>query len=253
VVAGAGAVEHKQLADLSEKYFGSLPTAAPSDIENPEDLIIKDATFTGSDLRVRDDNKPLAHLAIAFEAAGWTDSRAFDLMTMQCLLGSWDRTATGNVSSKLCRTVAERECAYSVMAFNTCYKETGLFGVYATAAPTDAEELSWCMMEGFLSLVHETTEDEVERAKLQLKSVMLSQLDGSSAVCEDIGRQMLTYNRRITPAEVFARIDAVNASTIREAANFYLNDNDIAVAGIGSIYEVPDYNWLRRRTYSLMR
>ncbi len=34
-------------------------------------------------------------------------------------------------------------------------------------------------------------------------------------VCEDIGRQLLNYGRRLSLAETFARIDAVDAPTIR--------------------------------------
>ena len=36
---------------------------------------------------------------------------------------------------------------------------------------------------------------------------MLLQLDGTTAICEDIGRQMLCYGRRIPPHELEARID----------------------------------------------
>lgn len=39
-------------------------------------------------------------------------------------------------------------------------------------------------------LVHGTTEEEVARAKTQLKTALLGGLDGSTAICEDIGRQV---------------------------------------------------------------
>jgi hypothetical protein len=43
---------------------------------------------------------------------------------------------------------------------------------------------------------------QVSRAKTQLKANMLMQLDSFSQTAEDIGRQMLTYGRRMSNAEV---------------------------------------------------
>jgi len=246
VIAGAGAIEHSQLVDLAEKHFGNLPSSS-SDALSLADA----AVFTGSDIRVRDDSQPLAYTAIAFESAGWASPQAFPLMVMQTLLGCWDRTSGSgaNMASQLCTAVAERNLAHSIMSFNTCYKDTGLFGVYAVAEPTSLQDLMFYTLESMVGLCHNVTEEDVARARTQLKATMLSQLDGSSQICEDIGRQMLTYGRRMSPAEVFARIDAVDAAAVKAAAKEFINDQDVALAGLGAIHELPDYNWLRRRTY----
>jgi len=251
VVAGAGAVPHKQLVELADKLFGALP--APKTKADPVFRVSQKAVFTGSDLRIRDDDKPLAHIAIAVESAPWTSPHSFPLMIMQTLLGNWEHTSGfgSNVASKLCQTVAENEAATSIMSFNTCYKDSGLFGVYGVAPPTKCNELSWIILEAMGRLCHQVTDEEVARARNQLKATMMSQLDGTAAVCEDIGRQMITYGRRMTPAEVFARIDAVDAKQVREVATTYIHDQDLAVASIGPVHELPDYNFLRRRTYRL--
>ena len=59
----------------------------------------------------------------------------------------------------------------------------------------------------WMRLCNNITDFEVDRAKNALKTNMLLQLDGTTAVCEDIGRQMLCYGRRIHPHELEARID----------------------------------------------
>jgi processing peptidase subunit beta len=247
VVAGAGAVDHSQLVDLAKNAFGGLPTepkVAPT---------LEPVRFVGSDVRIKDDESPVAHLAIAFEGFSWTSEHAFPLLIMQTLLGSWDRTSGAgiNMSSKLGQVVAEKELAHSFMAFNTCYQDTGLFGVYAVADQYKLNDLTWYTMEALVRLVHKTSDEEVERAKTQLKANMLMQLDGSSPICEDIGRQLLTYGRRLTPAEIFARIDAVDAAAVRKAADQVINDKEHALAATGPIHELPDYSFIRRRSYWL--
>mmetsp|Transcript_15413 Transcript_15413/g.17457 ORF Transcript_15413/g.17457 Transcript_15413/m.17457 type:complete len:471 (-) Transcript_15413:177-1589(-) len=246
VIAGAGAIEHQQLVDLAEKHFGGLPSSSADALS-----LADPAIFTGSDLRVRDDTHDLAYTAIAFESAGWASPQAFPLMVMQTLLGCWDRTSGSgaNMASHLCTDVAEKQLAHSVMSFNTCYKDTGLFGVYGVCEPHKLQDLMYYTLESMVGLCHNVTEEEVARARTQLKATMLSQLDGSSQICEDIGRQMLTYGRRMTPAEVFARIDAVDAAAVKAAGKEFISDQDVALAALGNIHELPDYNWLRRRTY----
>lgn len=58
-----------------------------------------------------------------------------------------------------------------------------------------------------MSLCNNVTEFDVRRAKNILKANMLLQLDGTTPVCEDIGRQMLCYGRRIPLEELDARIE----------------------------------------------
>ncbi|KAF2586435.1 hypothetical protein F2Q70_00037870 [Brassica cretica] len=91
--------------------------------------------------------------------------------------------------------------------------------------------------------------DVILREMQELKSSLLLHMDGTSPIAEDIGRQLLTYGRRIPTAELFARIDDVDASTVKRVANKYVYDKDIAISAIGPIQDLPDYNKFRRRTY----
>jgi len=247
VIAGAGAVDHKQLTDLTQKHFGGLAStskvAAASTFEP--------AIFTGSDKRIRYDSMGEAHIALAFQGASWTSEYSFPLMIMQTLLGSYDRASPAgrNIGSKLAADVSEENLMHSFTSFNTCYKDTGLFGVYLVCDDNKAEAALWALTNNLVRLCHNVTDQEVERAKTQLKANMLMQLDSFSNIAEDIGRQMLTYGRRMSSAEVFARIDAITTCDIKATANKIINDEDHAMAAIGPIFEVPDYNWIRRRSF----
>lgn len=247
VIAGAGAVDHKQLVELSEKYFSKLPKAASGGLST----VMDPAIFTGSDKRIRFDSMKEAHVALAFQGASWTSEYAFPLMVMQTILGSWDRTSSAgrNIASRLAQDISEKDLAHSYMTFNTCYKDTGLFGVYLVAPDNKLEDLTWYTLDNMVRLCHNVSDEEVIRAKTQLKANMIMQLDSFSQTCEDIGRQMLTYGRRMSNAELFARIDAITTADVKATANKFINDEDHALASVGPTYELPDYNWIRRRSY----
>eukprot|EP00750_Incisomonas_marina_P015756 INCI18605.1.p1 GENE.INCI18605.1~~INCI18605.1.p1 ORF type:complete len:489 (-),score=91.44 INCI18605.1:160-1569(-) len=249
VVAGAGAIDHAQLTSLAEEHFGGLPSSPPAGKIVPTDA----SRFIGSDLRYRDDTMPVAHVAVAVESAGWTSPHAFPLMVMQTLLGSWDRLSSSgrNMNSELAQAAATGHLCHSFSTFNTCYKDTGLFGVYFVAEPDKVQDMAFQTMENLVRLCHNVTAEEVARAKSQLKANMLMQLDGTAPIAEEIGRQLLTYGRRISPAEVFARIDAVDVDSINDCARTFIDDQDPAIASVGAVHELPDYNWWRRHTFWL--
>jgi hypothetical protein len=67
------------------------------------------------------------------------------------------------------------------------------------------------------------TEIEVERAKSQLKAG----LDGTTAVAEDIGRQLVTSGKRLTPQQIESALDAVAVSDIKRVASRYVWGKDV--------------------------
>ncbi len=60
VIAGAGAVDHKQLTDLTEQHFGNLPKGSSGALSTKFDPAI----FTGSDKRIRFDSMGVSRLEL---------------------------------------------------------------------------------------------------------------------------------------------------------------------------------------------
>jgi mitochondrial-processing peptidase subunit beta len=90
-------------------------------------------------------------------------------------------------------------------------------------------------------------EEELARAKLMLKSSLMQQLNTFSFIAEDIGRQILTYGRRMPALETFARIDAVTLKDVQETAKGFLDPNvKVAVAALGQVDKLPSFDWMNK-------
>jgi len=191
----------------------------------------------------------MAHIALAYEGSSWTSEYSYPLMLLQTLIGTYDRAAGKAVTSQLCHDVASNELANSISTFNTCYNDTGLFGLYAITEREKVGDFLVSVMNNITLLADSVREEEVERAKIALKATMLMGLDGNTNVCEDIGRQLLTYGRRMTAAEIFQRIEELSVEDVKAAAHKVFYDKDHAMCAVGGIERLPSYEWIRSNSY----
>ena len=123
--------------------------------------------------------------------------REFNVTSIQVantLIGNWDRAMGGgaNNSNPLAQYCAELGIAHSFQSFNTCYKDTGLWGIYFVTDKLNQEAMMFNIQHEWMRLATSVTDFEVNRAKNLLKTNMLLQLDGTTPICEDIGRQVCT-------------------------------------------------------------
>lgn len=123
---------------------------------------------------------------------------------------------------------------------------TSLWGIYlVTDNVTNIDDLVHFTLREWTRLCFNVSEAETERAKAQLKASILLSLDGTTAVAEDIGRQIVTTGRRMDPAEIERVIDSVKASDVMRFCQKKIWDQDVAVSAVGSIEGLLDYNRIR--------
>jgi len=253
VLVGAGGVDHKELVDLASKHFGSLPTSSnPISLGQPTTK--KSTNFVGSDVRIRDDTMNTAHIAIAVEGVGWNSPDYYPMLVMQSVFGNWDRSlgASALLSSRLSHIISQNNLANSYMSFSTSYSDTGLWGIYMVSENfMNLDDLTHFTLKDWQRMTIAPTQGEVERAKAQLKASLLLGLDGTTAIAEDIGRQLVTTGKRSSPQEIEAAVDAVTPQDIQRVARTYLWDRDIAIAGLGRIEGLLSYSRIRADMSSL--
>jgi len=77
VIVGCGNVNHKELVELSEKYFSNMPRRSQKPIPN-----IDTPKFYSETLFMRDDEMMNANVGIFYPAPGWYDKHFFAFLLL---------------------------------------------------------------------------------------------------------------------------------------------------------------------------
>ena len=76
-------------------------------------------------------------------------------------------------------------------------------------------------------------DDELARAKENLKGRILLSLESTSARMTRLGKSTITDTPLLTPEQVVKRLEAVEADEVAELADALLSPERLSVAGIG--------------------
>lgn len=251
VVAGAGAVHQGALTDMSASLLGDIPGHSPS---SALEEVMEPAYFLGSDKRMRYDSMPVAHVAFAYKGPAAGSKHSVPIMMLQALLGFEysEKTILGvNAASKWAQEMAELNLAIKATPFYLGYKDAGLIGVSCVAQDNHLDDYMWYTLHNIMYIVHKVTDAEVDAAKTRLKNHLYQQNSGCEGASSAIAGDVRQFGRRVPYAEMVARIDAITTKEIKASADEFINDQDHALAAVGPIHELPDYSWIRRRSFWL--
>ena len=90
-------------------------------------------------------------------------------------------------------------------------------------------------------------EDEVARARAQLKSGLLMALESSYSRCEQLARQTLIYGRVKSVAEIVAAIDGIDAAAVRACMARLLSGAGPTLAALGPVSGLPPQEAIAKR------
>jgi processing peptidase subunit beta len=250
VLAVTGNVDHDAVVKDAEAAFGKLTPGAYASIP-------QQPYFLGGDLIYRNDEMgPLAYLCLGYEGVPLlsSDSVTFDLMAQ--IIGEYSRAKVTVVPPQIsgnrvtCEIANKMQvgCAEYYQCFNNQYSDTGLFGWFAVCDEVAVEHCLGELIFGINQLSHSVTEEEVSRAKKELKRMKYSSVAGNAEAAKQIAFQVHSYGRHVTPDEYATRVDAIEGEDLKRVAYKYLHDAEISITGLGPLHGLPDHYHVRRNT-----
>jgi processing peptidase subunit alpha len=185
----------------------------------------------------------LTHIHLAFEALPISSDDIYALATLQTLLGGGGSFSAGGpgkgMYSRLYTNVLNQHgWVESCVAFNHSYTDSGLFGISSSCSPNRVtamldvmcKELQALTLDhGFSSL----QQAEVNRAKNQLRSSLLMNLESRMVELEDLGRQVQVHGRKVGVKEMCRKIEELTVADLRRVARLVVGGM-VKNAGNGS-------------------
>ena len=169
-----------------------------------------------------------SHIHIAFEGLPIASKDIYALATLNTLLGGGGSFSAGGpgkgMYSRLYTNVLNQHSwVENCMAFNHSYTDSGLFGISALCTPGRTQHMLDVMCQELRALTLDTGfsalgEVEVQRAKNQLRSSLLMNLESRMVELEDLGRQVQVYGRKVPVQEMCRNIEKLTVRDLRRVA-----------------------------------
>ncbi|MEN6521971.1 MAG: pitrilysin family protein [Armatimonadota bacterium] len=220
VVAAAGNIRHDTLVELIENHFSGMNGCRHPRTNVP-------AVASGdSKLTV----KPIeqVHLCIGTKGFSHDSEEKYILAVLDAVLG-------GGMSSRLFQEIREnRGLVYSIGSYSACYREGGMFAVYAGTSGKNAETVIDLVRKEFeLIKTEKLGEIELVRAKNQIKGALVLGQESMSNRMSRMANSELYFGRIIPIQEIIEAIMKVTADNVIRIANELFVDGQIALAAVG--------------------
>jgi predicted Zn-dependent peptidase len=224
-IVAAGAVDHESFVRQVEERFSSLPTAP---LTPP---IIEPARYIGGNVRETRDLMD-AQILLGFEGRAYHARDFYCSQILANILG-------GGMSSRLFQEVRElRGLCYSVYAFHWGFSDTGIFGIHAATGGENLPELVPVIIEELRKSSEKIEQQEIERARAQIRAQLLMGQESPAARAGQIARQMMLYGRPIPNPEMMERLEGITIERLTDLSARLFFDTIPTLSAIGPVEQL---------------
>ncbi|MHB1840558.1 MAG: M16 family metallopeptidase [Acidobacteriaceae bacterium] len=229
IFSAAGNLDHDSFVTLVAEKLAHLP-AAPSADSN---LALPFAATPKVHARIVSKQKKSLEqlqLCLGVPAPPVNDEQRYTVALLNTILG-------GGMSSRLFQNVREeRGLAYSIFSEVNSFRDTGSLCVYAGTSAQNAEQVIRLTVDEFRRLKEvPVPEEELQRAKDQLKGNILMSLESSGALMSNLARQEMYFHRFYAVPEILEQVAQVTSSDLMRMAQRLFVPESVAVAMLGNL------------------
>lgn len=172
------------------------------------------------------------HICLATSGIKINDEQRYECYLLNIILG-------GSMSSRLFQKIREEKgLAYSVHSSNSNYYDTGIFIIYAATGIKNYTTALELIVRELKDIKNNTVcEKELERAKNQLKGMLMLSLESSGSRMVQIAKEEMYFGRHFTLDEIIGSINKVTAEGIKNLAEKLFNTKFFNLALLGPIEE----------------
>ena len=223
IISAAGNVDHARFVEMVNARFHALKPV-PNGFHG---------TPPGITARINMRNKKAleqVQICVGVPSYHISHERRYVSYILNTLLG-------GGMSSRLFQNIRERQgLAYSIYSDLNPYRDTGCLSVYAGTSIESASNVVESIVGEFRRLKGEVVpEDELRRAKDQLKGSLMLSLESTTARMSNLARQEMYFDHFVGLDEIIDRIEAVEAGDLQAYANESFQTDSIAVTVLGNL------------------
>ncbi len=228
----AGNLSHDSLVDMVTERLGTLKDASHPRRHAP-------VWQAGEQIDARALEQ--CHIVFGLSAPKASSAERYALFLLSNIYG-------GGMSSRLFQQVREeRGLCYSIFSFSQLLSDSGVFGVYAGTSQSQLDEMLTVATGALVDCTNSITEEELARAKQQLKAASLMRRDSVSGMMESTARQLILFGEVLDRDKLIADIDNVSRAQVMEAAANLLSGSQPSVALTGPHQGFQGQGWLADR------
>ena len=223
IFTAAGNLDHDRFAEEVAQKFSTLAAGAT----------LHELPAPAAAARIVLRNKKSleqVQICLGVPAPPITDENRYVTLILNTVLG-------GGMSSRLFQTIREeRGMAYSIYSDLSPYRDTGTLCVFAGTSVGKGLEVVDLILDEFRKLKQELlSEEELTRAKDQVKGNILLGLETSNARMANLARQEMYFHEFISVEDIIARLGEVNAAQVQAMAQRLFDPARIAVTLLGRL------------------